>query len=117
LEELGFNGTVFVPEPEGYTPNDSYEHQISWEWEALNQATVAVFWVPRHLESFPAFTTNVEFGLLVASGKAVLGFPDGAPKMRYLDKPGQRFHLVAQTTLRATLVEAVRLTRILFGEH
>ncbi len=33
----------------------------------------------------PAFTTNVEFGLYLNSGKIVYGRPDNAPKNRYLD--------------------------------
>jgi len=33
----------------------------------------------------PAFTTNVEFGTYVKSGRIVYGRPDDAPNNRYLD--------------------------------
>jgi hypothetical protein len=117
LADLGFTGTVFVPEPDGFLAKDSYDDQVSWEWEGLNQATAVVFWVPRDLATMPGFTTNIEFGHVADSGKLVLGYPEGAPKMRYFDKMAQRYHLPIHRSLRATLEEAVRRTRIPFGEH
>lgn len=33
----------------------------------------------------PAFTTNVEFGYWLHTGKVVYGRPDGAEKIKYLD--------------------------------
>jgi hypothetical protein len=44
-----------------------------------------VFWIPRDLVWLPGFTTNVEFGRYIGSGKCVYGRPDSAPKNRYLD--------------------------------
>lgn len=116
LERLGFPGKVFVPEAADWAPHDHYDDQVHWEWEALNQATVVVFWVPRDMATLPAFTTNVEFGLLVASGKVVLGFPEGAPKMRYLEKLGARFGLTPFKTLQGTLEAAVKKATGVFGE-
>lgn len=87
------------------------DKQIQWEWEALGQATVVVFWVPRDLSCLPGFTTNTEFGLLAASSKLVLGFPPGAAKMRYLDRLAQRYALPVFSTLRETLQAAVVKTR------
>lgn len=114
-DDFHFEGTVFVPETEDGQPHDEYDHQIHWEWEGLNQATVVVFWVPRELETLPAFTTNVEFGLLAASGKLVLGFPRGAPKMRYLEALAERYHIPVFDTLFDTLAEAVHKTKGAFG--
>ena len=62
----------------------SYEEQIRWEWACLERADAIVFWVPRELTTLPGFITNIEFGLHCRSGKVLLGYPPGAPKMRYL---------------------------------
>ena len=44
-----------------------------------------MFWVPRDPTTLPGFTTNVEFGRYVGSGRCVYGRPDRAPHTRYLD--------------------------------
>ena len=56
-----------------------------WEREALINATVILFWVPRKLPDMSAFTTNVEFGYWLHSGKVVYGRPNDASKIKYLD--------------------------------
>jgi hypothetical protein len=87
LEKIEFPGTVFVPEDEGGTFRGSYTDQTEWEKAALNIANITVFWIPRELETMPAFTTNVEFGYWVARqpDKIVYGRPEQAPKTKYLD--------------------------------
>lgn len=115
LQELGFDGVVYVPEAADWKPHKSYDDQVHWEWEALNLATAVVFWVPRDLTTMPAFTTNVEFGLLAHSSKAVLGHPPGAVKMSYLSKLAQRFAMPVHDSLDATLQAAIDMTRRPFG--
>lgn len=85
LEELGFDGVVFVPEYSTWKPKADYVEQASWEREALTEATIILFWLPRSLPDMPAFTTNVEFGYWLHSKKVIYGRPDGAPKTKYLD--------------------------------
>ena len=56
----------------------------------------------------PAFTTNVEFGRYIGSGRVVYGRPDNAEKCRYLDwlyqdVTGNKYH----NTLKGTLEEAI----------
>lgn len=85
LEELGYQGVVFVPEPADGEWRGSYTDQTEWEKMGLEFADKIVFWVPRDLRTMPALTTNIEYGRYVDSGKAVLGYPDGAEKMRYPD--------------------------------
>ena len=85
LEDQGFSGIVFVPEDADNEWRKSYMEQVNWERAALDAAAVVFFWVPRDLKTMPGFTTNVEFGRYCTSGKAVLGFPEGAPKTRYLE--------------------------------
>lgn len=116
LKEQGFTGKVFVPEAEdGGLPPNAYDEQIRWEWEALDQATVVVFWVPRELPLLPAFTTNTEFGLLAQSGKLLLGYPAEAQKMRYLDRLAQRFHMPIYGDLRELLNAAVARCEAPYG--
>ena len=87
LEDLKFDGVVYVPE------NKDGKHRklldvtplIDWELKRLERASKIVFWVPRELKDMPAFTTNVEFGYHMKTGKVIYGRPDEAPKNRYLD--------------------------------
>jgi trimethylamine:corrinoid methyltransferase-like protein len=64
--------------------------------------------MPRSIAGkMPAFTSNVEFGLLVASGKVVLGYPEGADKMSYLAALAARYAVPVHTTLEDLLEAAV----------
>lgn len=85
LEKLGFDGVVFNPEYSSWQPKSSYIDQAEWEREALTEATVILFWIPRDLKDMPAFTTNVEFGYWLHSGKVIYGRPDNSVKNKYLD--------------------------------
>lgn len=118
LNELGFEGTVYVPESENWLKHDQYDRQIAWEWEALHTASVIAFWVPRDLvlnefgvARMPAFTTNVEFGLYARSGKSLLGFPPEAPKMSYLHRLALDAGVPVLKSLRTLLEAAVVKTR------
>ena len=78
-------GNVFVPEGRGFQYSGNYDGQVYWELKALDLADIVLFWVPRDLDKLPGFTTNVEFGLVCGWEKAaVLGYPLGAPKTKYL---------------------------------
>ncbi len=111
LKQLGFDGHVYVPEQADWAKHDHYDNQVTWEWEALSISTVAVFWVPRDLKVMPAFTTNVEFGLMIASGKCLLGYPEDAPKMRYLGHLAERYGTRIYHTLPDILKAAIAKTR------
>ena len=96
LEQAGFDGVVFSPEPRGGIWNQDYTAQIVWESEALNRADCILFWIPRDLtpdESghprMPALTTNDEWGTWKTSGKVVLGTP---PPTRDLHVSYQRYY-------------------------
>lgn len=106
LKEMGYDGTVFVPEPSSEHYAD-YEDQIGWEWEAMKRADVILFWVPRDLETLPAFTTNIEFGQWIDSGKVVFGFPEEAEKMRYLEALANKNVVACHHTLKDTLNDAI----------
>lgn len=85
LDKMGFDGVVYVPEYSTWKPKEDYVDQAMWERKALTNATVIAFWIPRELPNMPAFTTNVEFGYWLHSGKVVYGRPDSASKVKYLD--------------------------------
>lgn len=85
LEELGFDGVVYTPEYSSWKPKKDYVDQAMWEREALTSSTVIMFWIPRSLPDMPAFTTNVEFGYWLHSGKVIYGRPNDASKIKYLD--------------------------------
>ncbi|MBI2633196.1 MAG: nucleoside 2-deoxyribosyltransferase domain-containing protein [Parcubacteria group bacterium] len=108
LEEKGYSGTVFVPEDRDGKTKGSYDDQVEWEWQALERADCILFWIPRDLETMPAFTTNVEFGLWVKSGKIVLGAPKDAPNMRYLKALGEKYDVSQSHTLEDTINNALR---------
>lgn len=93
LQKTGFKGTVLIPETKIYNPNHDYDTQIEWEDEGLTKADMIAFWVPRELKEMPAFTTNVEFGEFLKSGKSILGYPKEAEKMRYLHAKAIKYNI------------------------
>ena len=107
LERLGYDGHVFVPEPRDGKFSGDYVDQVEWETQALNQADVIVFWVPRNMKTMPALTTNIEWGLWADTGKCILGTPTGAESVRYLQWMATKMKIPNYSTLEATLQEAI----------
>ena len=85
LKENGFDGVVYVPEYSTWKPKADYVDQAMWEREALSNASVILFWIPRELPDMPAFTTNYEFGYWIHTGRIIYGRPDTAVKIKYSD--------------------------------
>jgi hypothetical protein len=113
LRGLDFTGMVLVPERRDWSAKFSYLDQVEWEYAGLESCSVIAFWVPRDLETLPGFTTNVEFGRYVGSGRCVYGRPERAPQTLYLDwlytkLTGRRPESTLRETLRAA-VEAIGL--------
>lgn len=112
LRRLGFAGAVLVPERQDWAAKFDYQDQVEWEYAGLEACTVIAIWVPRHRETLPGFTTNVEFGRYVGSGRVVYGRPDGAPHTRYLDWLYRKLTgSEPEATLEGTLRAAVEKTR------
>ena len=107
LEELGYDGTVFIPLPADGDFSHGFDAQIHWERKHLDLADVIVFWVPRDLEKLPGFTTNVEFGTYHDTGRVIFGAPEGAPGTRYLQSMAVDVAMPICHDLRATLAAAV----------
>lgn len=109
LEELGFDGLVYIPEYSTWKPKESYVDQAMWERNALTSAKVIVFWVDRKIPEMAGFTTNVEFGYWLPTGKVLYGRPDGAPKIKYLDWLYETdYNLKPHNNLRELLEEALK---------
>ncbi|WZD42982.1 nucleoside 2-deoxyribosyltransferase domain-containing protein (plasmid) [Streptomyces sp. A144] len=68
------------PAPRGGVRAERYENQVDWETDACAGATAILFWIPRDMRTMPGMTTNVEFGLDVGTGRAVLGLPPDSPQ-------------------------------------
>ncbi len=107
LESVGYQGAVFVPEDNDGSAHFDYMHQVDWEERGLLLADAIVFWIPRDLQTLPGFTTNIEWGVWHNSGKAILGAPPDAPKMRYLRHYAKKHHIPRATTLEKTLDRAL----------
>lgn len=117
LEDLKFNGLVYIPEYSNNSPFDevtSIEAQIKWEWSCLEVAGIIVFWIPRNMKTLPGMTTNVEFGIYTTMKpeQVVLGYPESAEKMKYIDTLYRdRTSRRPNSTLEETLKEAVNRLR------
>ncbi len=108
LQDGGYDGAVYDPRSNWGAETFSFSAQVEWELKALNRADVILFWVPRTEEN-PGFTTNVEFGKFVDSGRCVLGFPPDAMKMRYLKELANNAKAPVFETLERCLEEAIIL--------
>jgi len=104
---LSYDGVVFLPESQDGQRQGDYDQQMAWELEAMRRSDVLLFWVPTEREALPAYTTRVEFGFQVHSGKVILGMPQDAYHTRYMKKLGQLYHLASHQTLSETVTAAL----------
>ena len=111
-KDSGFDGIVLIPERREWNVGFDYLEQVEWEYTGLELADVLLFWIPRDLNYFPGFTTNVEFGRYVGSGRMVYGRPDGRLHNRYLDWLYLKVSgLSPHTNLADTIRDAIHLTQ------
>ena len=84
LREVGFNGTVFVPEALDGTWNENYDAQVEWELEALFGCEVPLFWLGFKFPEMPGLTTRTEFGMVLSQKHyMVVGIPRWAERVSY----------------------------------
>ncbi len=86
LKAKGFKGSVFAPENRVLGSPYDFDSQVPWEVQGLNKANLVIFWIPRKLDTMPAFTTNIEFGEFMHSGKIAVGYPPDSVNNRYIGK-------------------------------
>ena len=111
LSRLNFEGQVFVPEDPKGGISMEFEEQIEWEDTYLTDAKCIMFWIPRDLTLLPGFTTNIEFGRWCDSGKIVVGWLPGTPKMRYIEYYTRKLKIPTADTLNSTVKKAVEMAR------
>ncbi|MEU6990329.1 nucleoside 2-deoxyribosyltransferase domain-containing protein [Streptomyces sp. NPDC046465] len=107
--------TVLTPESRGGKRAAHYDDQAGWETAARKAASAILFWIPRDLQTLPGFTTNVEFGLDVGSGKTVLGCPPDCPnpeRNRYLIYVARRHGVPVCTSLTEAVNAAIAVAEI-----
>ena len=113
VEMLEFGGVFkkcFVPERKNWRDGFDYVDQVEWELEALEKCSVIAFWVPRCMESMPALTTNVEFGMFFRENKCVYGRPEDAEHCRYLDHVYEKFRGLTPAIDLQVLVARAEMT-------
>ncbi|MER6830803.1 nucleoside 2-deoxyribosyltransferase domain-containing protein [Streptosporangium sp. NPDC000563] len=106
--------TVLTPESRGGIRAKHYDDQFEWETSARDAATAILFWIPRDLVTLPGFTTNVEFGHDVRTGRAVLGCPPDCPnpeRNRYLIHLARRYAVPVCDTLPDAVTAAIAIVR------
>ncbi|MGJ6969756.1 nucleoside 2-deoxyribosyltransferase domain-containing protein [Streptosporangium sp. G11] len=106
--------TVLCPESRGRRRAERYEHQVDWESAARDAAGAILFWIPRDMKTLPGMTTNVEWGLDVRTGRAVLGCPPDCPnpeRNRYLIHLAHRYAVPVCATLPDTATAALMITK------
>lgn len=104
--------TVVSPESRHGIRAERYEDQVDFETAARAAAAAILFWIPRDMARLPGMTTNVEFGLDVSTGRAVLGAPQDCPdpgRNRYLIYVAGRFGVPVRQTLPDTVAAALDL--------
>lgn len=121
LKENGFKGIVYTPEffddireySENIQPDQNKKTKFidicEWEEEALNAATVILFWVPRTQDDMLALTTNDEFGTWKYSGKCVFGAPEDAWRVRYQLYYAEKLGIPYSRDLKETVSLAIQL--------
>ena len=104
LEGLEYKGQVIMPEREAGWEGTDYLDQVEWENTGLNECGAIVFWVPRDLDTLPAFTTNIEFGRFHQDPRTLYGRPSESPGNRYLDWLYKKFLNGTPSTLLYNLM-------------
>ena len=132
LERKKYDGVVYVPEnrpgsKETVIPDNGYPE---WEHSMMDKSDLVLFWAERDMTlspefvaklrstkpeeipslkaelKMPAFTTNIEYGLMVHSGKSLFG-PILGDKNVYLGFVADKFHIPQFYTLEGMLNKAV----------
>ena len=120
-EYPGFEGIVYNPEPIDVEAYKDYDRQMEWEHEALNRASLILFYIPRNLSLdengkliLPGFTTNIEFGLYAKSNKIVVCIPEEyltISSNTYIQKCCKKFNIPFMNSLQQTIRYILSLPR------
>ena len=113
LQDLGYDGIVYVPESKNEIPVfENKDAQRAWERDCYLNSNVILFWVPRTFPNMLGLTTNVEFGYWLKSKKCVYGRPDGAYRTDYLDwLYNLEYHQKPSNSLAELLRQAIEMSK------
>lgn len=112
LDDLNYDGVVFVPEARDGKNYPEYDNQITWEQKMLNVADCILFWINRELrDDFEniGLTTNIEWGEWLQSGKIVVGFPEESCKNNYIKYQCDELQIEKHNTLKKTINAAINM--------
>lgn len=110
LKLNNYDGTVFIPEPRNGDKYPDYTDQIEWEQKMLDACDCILFWIPREKnENFEmiGLTTNIEWGKYQESAKVVVGFPNEAESIRYIQYECNKLGIHVNNTLEDTILNAI----------
>lgn len=107
FKRQGFNGNLCIPEPHPKGRWLSYPEQVAWEHVWLDFADCILFWIPRDMDTMPAMTTNIEYGMYMRSGKLVMGVPFGTPHMKYILRTSKVRGTPIARSLGSTVANAI----------
>lgn len=110
LQNIGYDGVVFIPEFENEILNTTqdfdYSEQIEWEDKCMAISDRIIFWIARDLDNKTfGLTSNVEYGKYMNSGKVFLGFPKNADKMRYLEHHAKNLNIPIYNDIKRLLID------------
>ncbi len=109
LNQLQFSGIVYIPEKKTKVVMEGNKDEMNWEKEAMENADILVFWIPRSFPDMLGLTTNIEFGIWLKSGKIIYGRPDDSFRNEYLDVIfEEEYHEKPYRSLEELLKETVR---------
>lgn len=110
LSDIGFDGVIFIPENRNGRLEEEFDHNdtVNWEQKHLDLADVILAWIPR-TEELPGYTTNIEFGAYKDSGRIVLGWPEDALKMRYIEHCADQLNIPIHHSLTETIETALEI--------
>ena len=117
FEDLGFEGTLIVPEwKDGVKPKDwTYSRQVSWEKDGMDRSEIILFWIPRDKDDLPCFTTNIEFGHALGTRfkeSFTVGFPEGSYKNRYIKERCSQAGIPVLNTLKDLVKHTISLVDV-----
>lgn len=110
LSKYNYDGTIFIPEPRDGQKYPDYINQIEWEQKMLDACDCILFWIPREKnEKFEmiGLTTNIEWGKYQGSAKVVIGFPEDAESIRYIQHECDQLGIDVNSTLEDTIKNAI----------
>lgn len=110
-EMLKTRGFGLIEDSSLYEDEGDGQPGPAWERKVLDDPEQTSYWVPVGWSAgMPALTTNVEFGRYVTSDKVVLGAPQDAKSIKYLEQMMVRDLGLGErhTSLRGTLEAAVK---------